>query len=167
MLRRSLRRAMVPGSFNTCAARGGGYPGVHMRIIAVAAIAAAVGIISPANAQNYFSSSTVVQNARDVYAACARMSTGGGIDVRASCACITGYMGGAMNDRDFEVAAVLLKIGEMTETGAPQASIDAVIIDFLQRGFTEADVTRVAAMVEQMGARGDAVCGQFEQKGSV
>lgn len=138
-----------------------------MRFLAMAAIASVLTVSATASAQNYAYSS-VTASARTIYASCAQMSQKQGMaDVRAACACITGYMGGAMSDRDFEVASVLLRVGEMTENGTPQATIEAEIMAFFERGFTEADVNRVAAMVDQMSTRGDAVCGQFEQQGSV
>lgn len=138
-----------------------------MRFLAFAAIAGALAVSSPASAQNY-AYSTVAASAQNIYASCARMSQSKGMaDVRAACACITGYMGGAMSDRDFEVAAFLLRVGEMAESGGPEATIQAEIMAFFERGFTESDVQRVASMVDQMSTRGDAVCGQFEQQGSV
>lgn len=138
-----------------------------MRFLTGAALAALVMATTTANAEND-ALSPVTTTARNVYLSCAQVSgRAGGPDVRASCACITGYMGGAMSDRDFEVVAVLLRVGEMTQSGAPEATIQAEIMAFFERGFTEGDVQRVAAMVDQIGARGDAVCGQFEQKGSV
>jgi hypothetical protein len=140
-----------------------------MRIIALAAAAAtfASASLAPAGAQTY-GNAAVTASARNIYAACAQMSQRSGMgDVRAACACITGYMGGTLSDRDYEVAAILLRVGQMTENGASQDAIDSEIIAFFQRGFTETDVNRVAAAVDQMSARGDAICGQFEQRGSV
>lgn len=167
MLRRRLPLRPVGGSLLPLAARGGVKRGVPMRFLAMAAVAGVLTVSTTASAQNYAYSS-VSASARNIYAACARMTqTQGAADVRASCACITGYMGGAMNDRDFEVAAILLRVGEMTESGVPEATIQAEIMAFFERGFTEADVQRVAAMVDQMSTRGDAVCSQFEQQGSV
>ena len=136
-----------------------------MRCLTGAAFAVVMATTGAANAQNYLPSS-VTATAREVYQSCTRVTAGAG-DVRASCACLTGYMGGAMTDRDFEVVAILLRVGEMTESGAAEAAIQAEIMAFFERGFTEADVQRVAAMVNQISSRGDAVCGQFEQKGSV
>ncbi len=138
-----------------------------MRQFIFAAIAAFLAGLSPASAQNDLNS-IVETSARSIYASCARMSAASGMnDVRAACACITGYMGGALNDRDYEVAATLLRVGEMAETGASQTAIEAEIMAFFERGFTEADVNRVAGLVQQMGVRGDVVCGQFEPRGSV
>ncbi len=138
-----------------------------MRITIIAALAAALATTASAYAQNYQLNS-VAATARQVYASCLSMSRKEGVaDPAAACACVTGYMGGSMSDRDFEVASVLLRVGEMTESGASQASIEAEIMAFFERGYTEDDVNRVAAQVEQISARGDAVCGQFEQPGSV
>lgn len=127
--------------------------------------AAAVGLMStPAFAQN-FMPYQVTAIAREVYIACNEVGRReGSLDPRAACACVTGYMAGAMSDRDFEVASVLLKVGEMTERGAAQSEIEAEILDFFQRGYTQDDVNRVAAQVRQIGARGDAVCSQFERE---
>lgn len=138
-----------------------------MRIVLTAAFAAAFLCSAPAGAENYQLSS-VSDTARQVYASCMSM-TGkkGAANPAVSCACITGYMGASMNDRDFEVASVLLRVGEMTENGTSQATIEAEIMAFFERGFTEDDVNRVAATVDQISTRGDAVCGQFEQLGSV
>ena len=138
-----------------------------MRFVVFVAAAVVVAASTPAGAQNYFAS-PVTKNARDLYAACASMESRAGIsDIRASCACITGYMAGSFNDRDFEIVAVLLRIGEMAETGAPQDAIDAEVIAFLQKGYTEQEIQRVSGVIEQIAARGDAVCGQFEKNGSV
>jgi hypothetical protein len=139
-----------------------------MRKVVVAACAAIVAASFPAAGQNYDLSS-VSAAAIQVYASCESMSQRAGIavDVRAACACLTGYVGGMMSDRDFEVAAFLLRVGEMTETGVPQAAIEAEIMAFFERGFTQADVQRVAAAVDAASARGDAICAQFEQTGSV
>ena len=132
-----------------------------------AAFAAILMSTATAGAQGY-STSSLPATARSIYQSCAQVAGGSsGADVRASCACITGYMGGAMSDRDFEVVSILLRVGEMTELGASEAAIQAEIMAFFERGFTEADVQRVSAMVDQIGARGDAGCGQFEQKPSV
>jgi len=132
-----------------------------------AAIIAAAIATGSANAQTY-ASSTLPATARSIYQSCTQVAGGStGADMRASCACITGYMGGAMSDRDFEVVAVLLRVGEMTESGAPEATIQAEIMAFFERGFTESDVQRVSAMIDAVTARGDAVCGQFEPQGSV
>ncbi len=138
-----------------------------MRIVMLAALAAALAGQTPAKAQNYQFLS-VAATAQRVYASCLSMSGRSGVvDPSASCACITGYMSASMNDRDFEVAGILLRVGEMTESGASQQAIEAEIIAFFDRGFTEADITRVASTVEQISERGDAVCGQFERAGSV
>jgi hypothetical protein len=138
-----------------------------MRIFVAAAVAAAIAWSAPASAQsNQFSSVTAI--AGQVYASCVSASRRAGLyDPRLSCACVTGYMGASMNDRDYEVASVLLRVGEMAETGASQMAIEAEITEFFQRGFTEDDVKRVAATVQQIAARGDAVCSQFESTGSV
>lgn len=138
-----------------------------MRNLTAAAIAAVLATTAIAHAQNNMPPS-LTATARNVYQSCARVTAGAGAgDVRASCACLTGYMGGAMSDRDFEVVAILLRVGEMTESGAAESAIQAEIMAFFERGFTEADVQRVAAMVNQISSRGDAVCGQFERQGSV
>lgn len=138
-----------------------------MRIIRLAAFAAALAASAPAQAQN-FQFSSVTATAQRIYASCVSMSGRSGVaDPRASCACITGYMGASMNDRDFEVAGILLRVGEMTETGASEQAIEAEIVAFFERGFTEADINRVAATVEQISQRGDAICSQFERAGSV
>jgi hypothetical protein len=167
MLQCRLLRASVPGSLLASAARGDASHGVYMRIIALAALAAALTLSTPAVAQNYQLNS-VTATARQVFASCVSMSRKeGAANPAAACACVTGYMAGAMNDRDFEVAKTLLRVGEMTENGTSQATIEAEIMAFFERGFTEADVERVAAQVEQMSSRGDAVCGQFDNPGSV
>jgi len=134
----------------------------------VAAFAAFFAASLPAGGQNYDLSS-VSAAARQVFASCESLSRreGVAVDVRAACACLTGYVGGIMTDRDFEVAAFLLRVGDMTETGASPASIEAEIMAFFERGYTEDDVQRVAAAVEAASARGDAVCAQFEQADSV
>lgn len=138
-----------------------------MRMFVAAAIAAALLSSAPASAQ-YNQLSSVTATASQVFSTCVSMSRRGGVsDPRTSCACITGYMGASMNDRDYEVANVLLRVGEMSETGASQSAIEAEITAFFQRGFTEDDVNRVAATVQQIAARGDAVCSQFERVGSV
>lgn len=138
-----------------------------MRTFLLAALVAALAASGPAGAQNYQFSS-VRETAQRVYASCLSMSGRSGVaDPRVSCACITGYMGASMDDRDFEVAGILLRVGEMTETGASQQAIEAEIVAFFQRGYTEADIDRVAATVERIGTRGDTVCSQFEQNGSV
>lgn len=138
-----------------------------MRFLTGAALGAVLLTTVTANAQTY-SSTSVTATARNIYQSCASVTGRAGAgDVRASCACITGYMGGAMSDRDFEVVAILLRVGEMTDTGASEAAIQAEIMAFFERGYTEDDVQRVAAMVDQMSTRGDAVCGQFEPQGSV
>jgi hypothetical protein len=136
-----------------------------MRIIVAASVVAA--LLSPATAQNN-QLSGLAETAQGVYASCRSMSAREGFaDAAAACACVTGYMGGMMSDRDFEIAAMLLKVGEMTENGASEAAIEAAIMAFFERGFTEADVQRVAAMVEAAGARGDAVCGMLDAQPSV
>lgn len=138
-----------------------------MRKMAAATVIAVLIAATPSNAQ-YSGGSTVVESAREIYQSCSRISAGSGMaDIRAACACITGYMGGALNDRDYEVAAILLRIGEMSEAGAPDSAIEQEVIGLLQRGYSQADVQRVAALVEQIGARGDAVCGQFQGRASV
>lgn len=138
-----------------------------MRVKIMATIAAAMASAGAAAAQNN-QFSAVAETARGVYASCRSLSAREGVaDARAACACVTGYMGGMMSDRDFEVAAVLLKVGEMTESGASQAAIEAEIMAFFERGFTESDVQRVSSMVETAGARGDAVCGNLDAQGSV
>ena len=138
-----------------------------MRIAFFAAACAALSLTAPASAQNYqFNSVTSV--ARDVYSTCVEVSRkNGSLDAAEACACVTGYMAGAMSDRDYEVASVLLKIGDMAESGASQSEIQAEIIAFFERGFTEADVNRVAATIQAIGSRGDAVCAQFEHRGDV
>lgn len=138
-----------------------------MRLLLFAAASAALLWSSSASAQNYALSS-VTESARMVYASCENMSRRAGLaDARAACACITGYMGASMTDRDFEIAGFLLRVGEMAETGAGDAAIGAEVMAFFERGFTEQDVERVAATVEQISGRGDAICGQFERSPSV
>jgi len=138
-----------------------------MRIIAALAAGAALLASPPAGAQNYAFSS-IASSARQVYASCVSISRQQGIaDPRMACACVTGYMGGALSDRDYEVAAVLLRVGEMTENGASQQAIEAEIIAFFERGFTEADVQRVSSAFDQISARGDTVCKQFESNAAV
>lgn len=123
---------------------------------AAAAIIAAFGSGASAQTADY---SNVAQSAGAVFDFCE--NTSDGQDLTAACACFTGYMGGALGDRDYETMAFLLRIGEMTESGAPQADIEKEIFAYFNRGFTQADVERVAGMIEGMVDRGDAVCGQF------
>lgn len=138
-----------------------------MRIIVIAAVAAAFWSSAPAGAEN-FQMNSVTATARQVYNSCMSMSQrSGAATPAAACACVTGYMGASLDDRDFEVASVLLRVGQMTENGASQASIETEIMAFFERGYTEDDVNRVAASVQQISQRGDAVCSQFEQAGSV
>lgn len=138
-----------------------------MRIHCIAATVAALFIGTPASAQ-YFDSGGVNEAAQRIYRSCVNISeTSGMTDIRAACACITGYLGGTFNDRDFEAAAILLRVGELVETGAPQSAIDAEVVSLFQRGYAEQDVQRIAAMIEQASPRGDAVCAQFQQRGSV
>lgn len=137
-----------------------------MRRVVIGALMAALSLGATAHAQSDLSSVAAI--ASGVYASCSALSEREGLsDPRAACACLTGYMGGAMSDRDFEVASVLLRVGEMEESGASEIAIEAEIMAFFERGFTEDDVTRVAAMVDAISARGDALCGQFERRDSV
>lgn len=124
-------------------------------------------IFAPAFAQNYQFSS-VTETARQVYVSCMNVSVSNGVtDPRASCACITGYMAASMNDRDFEVVSILLRVGEMSENGSAKSEIEAEITAFFERGYGKDDIDRVAATVQQIGARGDAICSQFEKTGSI
>lgn len=137
-----------------------------MRFIALIAIAA-LSFTSLAKAET-LQLGAVATSARQIYASCLAVSQReGAANPAAACACITGYMGASMNDRDFEVASTLLRVGEMSENGASQAAIEAEVLAFINRGFTQADIDRVSAAIQEMSERGDAVCGQFDAPGSV
>ncbi len=143
-------------------AKTAGVKGANMRIANLTAVLL-LGVASPAFAQS--SSVRLGETAREVYSSC--LTVGKGADLSTACACLTGYLGGVLDDRDLEITAFLLRIGEMADRGVPEADIQSEVYDFFSKGFSEADVQRVAALVEQISARGDIVCGQFEPAASV
>src|SRR5690606_28186328 len=138
-----------------------------MRIVVLAAAVAAAFAAAPVFAQNYAVGS-VAATAQEIYTSCLEVGRdSGAADPSDACACLAGYLAGALSDRDYEVAGVLLKVGQLMNAGASQSQIEAEIVAFLQRGFTEDDVRRVGGAVEAIAARGQSVCGQFEKNSSV
>ena len=132
--------------------------GAIFSVIAAAGVAAA-----PAHAQQF----DIARAGMQIYESCKAVSSGQiAGDLRTSCACLVGYYGGILSDRDLALADILLRAGVMVERGASQDEITAEIGPDIQAGaYSEADINRVAAVVEQAGPRIDQVCAGFQQPG--
>ena len=95
----------------------------------------------------------------ELYNTC--MATDGSEGAEAACACVTGYMAGAMTDREFDIVARLGRIGTLIEEGQPENVVQAEIAAFFQAGYTQGEADAVSAKMSAMTARGDAVCAPF------
>jgi len=130
----------------------------------IAAIIAAFGVImsAPVSAQNNFGSSNyqkLREASIEVYNSC--LAVGGAEANSAICACVAGYLGGAMNDREYEIMGRLSKIGTLSAEGASEAEIQAEIQAFFAAGFTPAEADAVSAKMNSMTARGDMICAPY------
>jgi len=138
-----------------------------MRFVMLSAVILTSLIATPSFAQNY-QYSAVTSAAREIYDSCTEVSDDSGIsDPRAACACVAGYLAGVLSDRDYEAMGLIIKIGAMDATGAPQSEIDAQLEEYFARGFQPADVDRLLNTFEAVKTRGGAVCDQFSANPSV
>lgn len=135
-----------------------------MRILTAAA-AALLGLAiigAPASAQ--YHSSSLATSATEMYRACHAFAKRQPTIAtpEQACACMAGYMGGALSDRDYDIASRLARVGLMIENGAPQEQVNAEVAAFYAAGYTTQDSERVSALMGQIADRGDAVCGPFQ-----
>ncbi|GJL93245.1 hypothetical protein [Hyphococcus sp.] len=84
----------------------------------------------------------------------------------AGCACTAGFVGGAMSEREFDIAARLGRIGQLNMSGATQEAINAEVLAFLNAGYTQADADAVNAKMQSIAAKGDAICAPYEKQPS-
>jgi hypothetical protein len=97
--------------------------------------------------------------AQDMYLSCVQAASQQGLaNPDGSCACAAGYLGGALSDRDFDIASRLTRMGAMVASGASQAEIEAEVAAFQAAGYTEADASRVTQIAQAHTARGNAIC---------
>ncbi len=133
--------------------------GNFMKLIRIAAaLAAGFGAVqfAPAAAQDY---QALQRSSLDLYSTC--LSAGGAEANSAICACIAGYFGGAMSDREYDIVARLGKIGTLIESGAAQPVINAELVAFFAAGYTQGDADAVSAKMEAVTARGDVICAPY------
>ena len=135
------------------------------RAAAIFSFFAAIGVVAaPAQAQQY----DITRAGLQIYRSCTSLGAGQiAGDLKTSCACLVGYYGGIMSDRDLALADILLRAGVLAQRGATQEQIVAEIgADLENGGYTDVDINRVAAAVEQSAARIDLVCAGFQQPGA-
>jgi hypothetical protein len=80
-----------------------------------------------------------------------------------ACACLTGYLGGKMSDREYVVLGYVMRVAVMQENGASELQINAVVQELIADGYTLQEVQSVASLIDQYSARGDAICAPFQQ----
>lgn len=81
----------------------------------------------------------------------------------AGCACTAGFVGGAMTEREYDIAARLGRIGRLNMSGATQDAINAEVMAFISAGYTEADADAVNSKMQSIAAKGDAICAPYEK----
>ena len=129
-----------------------------MVIRIAAALLAAMTFAAPASAQTQ-DYQALYEASLELYATC--LYANGEQSSDAGCACTTGYIGGVMSDREFDIAARVGRIGRLNEQNAPQSQIDAEVNAYFAAGYTEAEAVAMAAKLEALAARGDAICSPY------
>jgi hypothetical protein len=128
------------------------------KIFAAAYAAILLALFAPASAQD-------TQSLRDasieIYNTCL-FAAGEYND--AGCACSAGFIGGAMTEREYDIAARLGKIGRMNMSGATQEAVNAEVLAFLSAGYSQADADAVSTKMQSIAAKGDAICAPYEKQ---
>lgn len=108
----------------------------------------------------------LTKSSEAVYAACnasAAQNTPG-FDATQACACVVGYMGASLADRDFVLFGMLSQLGLADANGASMAEKQLMVTNIYAAGFTDQDIL---AMVEWMESgisyRSDEICAIFQQ----
>jgi len=133
---------------------------MNFKIIATALTAFAAIMSLPAQAQNY---DALRSAAVTIYETCAFASD----TTSEACACVAGYYGGLMTDRQFDIAARLARIGMIAEGGGSEAAVNTEVQAYLAAGYTVDEGSAVEALLIGDGLRGEVICGAFEGNASV
>ena len=136
--------------------------GLEMKKFAAVTAMIMLGSISSAFAQ---SSDQKIRDASiTLYNVCQSAAPG---DASTGCACLSGYFGGAMTNRQFEVAGRLSEIGAAAERGAT-SEVNDLVAAFYAAGYTVEEADEVGAMMsEAFLNRAAAVCSPFDSSNSV
>lgn len=131
----------------------------------VAAAAAAFSIsMAPAVGQSLGDASVRFYNSCMSFAA----QTDPGLDASRTCACGAGFFGGALTDRQVEIASRITMIAAYPEGPAQDAAASAIVQGLIAEGYSQDEIIAVSGMIESLSSRADAVCKRFEiRKGSV
>lgn len=125
----------------------------------VFAVLTVATLTASASAQDF---QALRQASIDVYNTCAIASeTSNAIDP--TCACIAGYYGGALTDREFEIVGHLGRIGVLVESGASEDAVNAEIGNFFAAGFTQAEADAASAKMNAVTLRGATICSPYEE----
>ncbi len=92
------------------------------------------------------------------------LTAAGAAATSAGCACTAGFLGGALSEREYDIAARLGTIGTLIEGGASDAEVTAEVAAFFAAGYTEADADIVTAKLDVHTARGNAICSPYENR---
>ncbi|MEO1136155.1 MAG: hypothetical protein AAFW68_06035, partial [Pseudomonadota bacterium] len=95
----------------------------------------------------------------ELYSACLETEDTGATE--SACACLAGYLGGSMSNRDFDIIGRLGKIGVMIENGASEAAVEAEVSAFFSSGYTQVDADNASATMNAVAAKGDIICAPF------
>ena len=128
-----------------------------MVIRTAAALLTAMTLTAPLSAQAQ-DSQALYEASLELYSICLY---GTSAEQTSACACTAGYVGGALNDREFDIAARVARIGRLTEQNAPQSQIDAEVSAYYAAGYTEAEAIATAAKLESIASRGDTICAPY------
>lgn len=126
-------------------------------VVAAAAIGVAAILPVTSFAQNY---QQLRQASIDIYNTC--LTAEGDSASYAGCACLAGFIGGVLTEREYDIAARLVRIGSLVENGASEAMIAEEVNAFARAGYTADDADAVTMKLEQETARGNAICSPYE-----
>lgn len=84
---------------------------------------------------------------------------------RQVCACIVGYMGASLSDRDYVLFGMLSQVAYLQSTGASQAELQLMSTNIYAAGYTDEDILAMVIWMQNSGAaeRSDEVCAMFQQ----
>jgi len=87
------------------------------------------------------------------------------MDSRQVCACIVGYMGASLTDRDYVLFGMLSQVAYLQGSGASQAELQLMSTKIYASGYTDQDILAMINWMQNSGAaaRSVEVCAMFQQ----
>lgn len=125
-----------------------------------------------ASAQNSFSNSSatdymaLVDASYSVHAGCvvASREETPNFDATEACACFTGFLGGKLTQRQFDILGYIMDAAVAESSGASDAEIQSIVMEMKSKGYSLEELQEVLSVLDQVTKYGDAVCAPFQEE---